>query len=87
MYAGKIKPLQLGDLYILNESIDGAEIQPQEETNLVHGKLTKLPQDDSEANPPETKQAHDERSPPESSALQAEVRQPGKDGDKIEDEV
>lgn len=94
-YAGKTKPLQLGDLYMQNESTDGAEIQPQEETNLLHSELTKLPQD--EANPSqledkivqsqdtsnaETEAIHEERNPPESSVLKVEAKQP-KDGDKV----
>ena len=86
VYAGKSKPLQLGDLY-MNESTDGpgAEVQTQEETNLVHSELTKPPQE--EANPsqlegkmvlsrdmskPDTEPAHEERNPSESSAPQVE---------------
>ena len=94
-YAGKAKPLQLGDLYMQNESTDGAEIQPQEETNLLHSELTKLPQDESnpsqsedkivrsqDTSNAETEPIHEERNPSESIALQVEAKQP-KDGDKV----
>ena len=80
-----------------NESTDGAEIQPQEETNLLHTELTKLPQDEANPSQPEDKIVHsqddtmsnaeneskrEERNPPESSALQVEAKQP-KNGDKV----
>ena len=77
-----------------NESTDGAETQPQEETNLLHNEQTKLPEDEANPSQPEdkivrsqgkskaeTEPAHEERNPPESSASQAEANQP-KDNNK-----
>ena len=92
IYAGKIRPLQLGNLYI-NESIDGAETKPQEETNPLPAD-TKSPQDKTTSSQPEDKRvqsqdkpkveaelARDERNPSPTSVPQVETKPP-KDSDK-----